>query len=314
MIDLRRLRVLRAVAHYGTVTAAANALHFTPSAASQQVRQLGRELGVTLLEPQGRRVRLTPAARSLLAHADAIEARWEEAETELRSAGAAPAGRLHVGGFPTAVSMLLAPAVAAAQHAHPRLTIEIREIEPEVAFDQLFQGALDLAVVEVTTSNPANSDTRFDQRALLDDPFDLVVHVDHKLAGREEVALTDAADEPWIMSLPTSACHGQILSACTAAGFTPTVSHHALEWHAIAHLVAYGHGVALVPRLAYLAPHLPVVRVPLRGDPGPRRKLQTCTRRGGRDAPAIAAVVAELERVAALTEDRVTNTAEPLVH
>ncbi|UXI82120.1 LysR family transcriptional regulator, partial [Streptomyces vinaceusdrappus] len=70
MIDLRRLHVLRAVSHYGTVTAAARALHFTPSAASQQIRQLARDLGVDLLEPQGRGVRLTPAAESLLAHAD----------------------------------------------------------------------------------------------------------------------------------------------------------------------------------------------------------------------------------------------------
>ncbi|CAM5561239.1 hypothetical protein SALBM217S_09447 [Streptomyces griseoloalbus] len=64
MIDLRRLHVLRSVAHYGTVTAAARALHFTPSAASQQIRQLARDLGVDLLEPQGRGVRLTPAAEA----------------------------------------------------------------------------------------------------------------------------------------------------------------------------------------------------------------------------------------------------------
>ena len=96
MIDLRRLHVLRAVAHYGTVTAAARALHFTPSAASQQVRQLARDLGVDLLEPQGRGVRLTPAAESLLAHADAIQARWDQAELDLRADHGAPSGVLRV--------------------------------------------------------------------------------------------------------------------------------------------------------------------------------------------------------------------------
>ncbi|CAM5656035.1 LysR family transcriptional regulator OS=Streptomyces tendae OX=1932 GN=GUR47_04055 PE=3 SV=1 [Streptomyces tendae] len=93
MIDLRRLHVLRAVAHYGTVTAAARALHFTPSAASQQIRQLARDLGVDLLEPQGRGVRLTAAAESLLAHADAIEARWDEAEQDLRAGEGPRPGR-----------------------------------------------------------------------------------------------------------------------------------------------------------------------------------------------------------------------------
>src|SRR3712207_2910281 len=84
----------RAVAHYGTVTAAARALHVTPSAASQQIRQLARELGVDLLEPQGRGVRLTPAAESLLAHADAIQARWDRAELDLRAEQDAPSGVL----------------------------------------------------------------------------------------------------------------------------------------------------------------------------------------------------------------------------
>src|SRR2546421_12114172 len=108
MIDLRRLHVLRAVAHYGTVTAAAQALHFTPSAASQQIRQLARDLGVDLLEPQGRGVRLTPAAESLLAHADAIAARWEQAEHDLRADHRDPAGLSRVSGFTVSVAELAA--------------------------------------------------------------------------------------------------------------------------------------------------------------------------------------------------------------
>ncbi|WP_435845037.1 LysR family transcriptional regulator [Streptomyces flaveolus] len=85
MIDRRGLHVLSAVAHYGTVTAAAHALHFTPSSASQQIRRLARDLDAVLLEPWGRGVRLTPGAGSLLAHADAVQARWDEAELDLRA-------------------------------------------------------------------------------------------------------------------------------------------------------------------------------------------------------------------------------------
>ncbi|MQA79715.1 MAG: LysR family transcriptional regulator [Streptosporangiales bacterium] len=297
MIDMRRLRVLRAVAYHGTVTAAAKALHFTPSAASQQIRQLGRELGVTLLEPNGRRVRLTPAARSLLAHADAIEAQWERAEVDLRSADDQPAGLLRVAGFPVAVSTLLAPMTTALRARYPRLTVEIRETEPKDSFDLLFEGAVDLAIVEATTNNPPPSDVRFDQRPLVDDTFDLVVPATHRLAGRDTVDLAETADECWIAPIPQSTCHGHVFSACSAAGFTPNVVHRALEWNAIAHLVAYGLGFALVPRLAYLAPHLPIVRVPL-GDGAPRRKLLTCTRGGGHQHPAAAAALDELHRLA----------------
>jgi molybdate transport repressor ModE-like protein len=299
MIDLRRLRVLRAVAHYGTITAAAKALHFTTSAASQQIRQLGRELDITLLEPNGRKIRLTPAAERLLEHADAIEARWEQAEIDLRTARDEPAGPLRLCGIPTAVAMLLAPIARPLRDKHPRLSVHIREVEQQQGFDLLFDGDVDLAILEITRDNPAAGDPRFDQRPLLDDVFDLVVSTEHPLAGRDSVGLAEAATEDWVVPSVSCTCRQHTLAACGAAGFTPNIRHNALEWNAIAHLIAYRLGVGLVPRLAYLPPHLPITRVPLADPPGPSRKLVTCTRAGGREHPAIAAAIAELATVAA---------------
>jgi DNA-binding transcriptional LysR family regulator len=298
MIDLRRLRVLRAVSHYGTITAAAKAMHFTTSAASQQIRQLGRELDITLLEPHGRKVRLTPAAQRLLEHADAIEARWEQAEIDLRTANDEPAGLLRVCGIPTAVAMLLAPAIAPLRARYPRLSVHIQEVEQQAGYDLLFDGAVDLAVLESTPDNPPAGDPRFDQRPLTDDVFDLVLPDDHPLAGREAVRLAETAGEEWILPAVACTCRQHTLAACGAAGFTPNVVHNALEWNAIAHLIAHGLGVGLVPRLAYLPPHLPITRVPLAGA-APSRKLLTCTRAGARDHPAIGATLAELANVAA---------------
>lgn len=298
MIDLRRLRVLRAVAHYGTITAAAKALHFTTSAASQQIRQLGRELDITLLEPHGRKVRLTPSAQRLLEHADAIEARWEQAEIDLRTERDEPAGLVRLCGMPTAVAMLIAPAVGPLRAKYPRLSVHIEEVEQQTGYDMLFDGTVDLAILESTPDNPPIGDPRFDQRPLVDDVFDLVVPADHPLAAHETVGLADAAGEEWILPSVACTCRQHTLSACGAAGFTPNIVHHALEWNAIAHLIAHGLGVGLVPRLAYLPPHLPITRVPLAGG-APSRKLLTCTRAGGREHPAIAATLAELATVAA---------------
>ncbi|MFV0132397.1 LysR family transcriptional regulator [Streptomyces sp. HMX87] len=296
MIDLRRLHVLRAVAHYGTVTAAARALHFTPSAASQQIRQLARDLGVDLLEPQGRGVRLTPAAESLLAHADAIQARWEEAELDLRADPGTPVGPLHVTGFTGAVSALLAPMAARLRERYPRLSVRILEAGVPGSFDLLFEGETELAVVEVTPHNPPLSDARFDQRPLLDDPYDLVVPDDHPLAGRDGVDLVDAAHDPWIAPVPGNPCRTHVMSACGAAGFTPEVVHHALDWNVTAHLVAHRLGVALIPRLAHLTPQLPITRV--RCASRPHRKLLTCTRRGGHQRRAVAVALEELHALA----------------
>lgn len=299
MIDLRRLHVLRAVSHYGTVTAAAQALHFTPSAASQQIRQLARDLGVDLLEPQGRGVRLTPAAESLLVHADAIEARWEQAELDLRADHRDPAGPLRVGGLSVAVSVLLAPMAARLRERHPRLSVRVQETGVPESFDLLFEGEIDLAIVEATPHSPPLSDARFDQRPLLDDPFDLVVPQGHPLGRRdpgEPVDLAEAAREAWIAPVPDSPCRAHVMSACGEAGFSPDVVHHAVDWNVTAHLVANGLGVALVPRLAHHTPHLPIARVRCAGDP--HRKLLTCTRRGAGQRPAVAAALEELRELA----------------
>ena len=297
MIDLRRLHVLRAVSHYGTVTAAARALHLSPSAASQQIRQLAKELGVTLLEPQGRNVRLTSAAHVLLSHADAIESRWRRAETELHATGTEPGGELGLCGFATAIATLLAAAAEQLHARYPSIQVRLREAEASECFDLLFAGDADLAVVEANLDSPPLDDLRFDQQPLFDDPFDIVVAADHPLADRDSVALTDAAREHWIIGLPKSTCRQHVLAACSNAGFTPSIAHEANEWSVVAALVAHHLGIALIPRLAELPPHLPLVRLPITGRHTPYRHFLSVTRRGSREHPTIAAAAAAVDEV-----------------
>ena len=83
MIEVGRLRALHAVASYGTVLAAGDALHCTPSAVSQQLAKLERETGATLIEKDGRRLRLTEAGRVLAEHAERVLATLDEAEAAL---------------------------------------------------------------------------------------------------------------------------------------------------------------------------------------------------------------------------------------
>ncbi|QWF81389.1 LysR family transcriptional regulator [Amycolatopsis sp. CA-230715] len=290
MIDLRRLQVLRAVAHHGSVTAAAASLHLTPSAASQQIRHLARELQVALLEPAGRGVRLTGAARRLLGHADAIEERWQRAEADL--ADPSPTGELRICGLPTTISALLAPAVARLRERSPALVVRLREAEPPECFDLLFSGAADLVVTMATPGGPSAADTRFDLCPLLDDPYDLLTSPGHPLARRTGVALADLAAEPWIVGMPGTFYRDLVLALAAGAGFTPSVAHEVLEWTAVAALAGQGLGVSLVPRIVRLPDEPAVVRTELAD--APARRLVTVVRRGNREAPAIAAALSAL--------------------
>ena len=300
MIDLRRVQMLRVVHHVGTVTGAAHSLHLTPSAVSQQLRQLAKEVGVTLLEPDGRGVRLSPAAHALLRHADELASRWEQARAELLGCGEFAGGVLEISGFPSSIDMVVAPAVAALRESEPGLQVRIREVESLDALERVLTGEVDIAVVVPNLRGPSTDDPRFEQAALLDEPQDLLVPVGHPLAGGAgpgradpageagRITLDRAAHEPWVLAAPDTCDQYELaLVACAAAGFRPEVAHEAREWSAVASLVAHGFGVALVPRLVRIPTELAVVRVPLRDAETPRRRLLTAIRKGSAEQPAI---------------------------
>ncbi len=300
MID-RRLLVLRMVASCGTVTGAAAALHYTPSAVSQQLRTLAKDLEVELVVQDGRRLRLTPAARTLLAHTDELFAHWERIRAEL-AAGAAGAGggggTLRLCGFSTAAAALLPPVATALRRERPGARAMIIEADPAECFDLLLADRADVAVVVATGEEPPSDDPRFEQRPLLEDPLDLLVPAGHSLAGQPGVALRELSDERWIMDRPGRPYHHLLMTACAAAGFTPVVAHRAAEWDTGAALVAEELGVALIPRLAHLPMGYAVARVPLLGDPAPSRQIVTAIRRGSAEHPLVALALATLDVLA----------------
>ncbi|MFC7344391.1 LysR family transcriptional regulator [Saccharopolyspora griseoalba] len=293
-----KLKVLQLVAHHGTVTAAAAASHYTPSAVSYQLRQLAEELGVELLAQSGRGVQLTAAARTVLRHADALQARVERAYAELAASVDEPIGSCTLCGFSTAATRLLPSTAAALRERFPQVQVRMIEAEPARCFDLLLAGDADLALVINTADTPPAADERFAQRPLLDDPLDLVVPADHPLTGRNRVTLADAADEPWILGRPGSTYHHLVRTACLTAGFTPNIAHYADEWDTGTALVAHGFGIILVPRLARLHEDWPVVRIPLHGEPAPARRVLAATRRGAEEHPVTAAALEAINRAA----------------
>src|SRR5918997_7170074 len=154
MLDLRRLRLLHELHRRGTVGAVADALSYSPSTVSQQLAVLQREAGPALFEPAGRRVRLTDAALVLAEHAEQLLAAAERAEADLAAAAGAVVGVVRVGSFQTASLNLLLPAMAALRDAHPRLDVQLVEMEPEPALEALRSHAVDLVLADEWAGAP----------------------------------------------------------------------------------------------------------------------------------------------------------------
>lgn len=296
MID-QRLRTLRVVEHYGNVTRAAAALNVTPSTVSHQLRQLSRDLGVALLRPEGRGVRLTPAARVVVAHANVLCEDWERAEADLAQHVEGESMELRLCGVSSAVAGLLAP-TASLLRTTPRAAVHVRQASCAESFALLLTDDADIAVVLATADNPPYDDVRFEQQVLLDDPVDLMVPRSHSLAGRPAVELAEAAHEPWIQDPARADQYDLLRTACAAAGFTPRIAHHATEWFAISALVAEGFGVCLMPRLVPVPPEYAIARVPLRGAGTPYRRMLVAFSRGRQHQPGIAAGLDALRAVA----------------
>ncbi|MEU8968410.1 LysR family transcriptional regulator [Streptomyces monashensis] len=288
--DIRKLQILRALRERGTVTAAAEALHMTPSAVSQQLTNLARQLGVPLLEARGRRVRLTDGARLVLAQTEPVFEQLERAEAALAAYAEGEAGEVRVGAFATSVPALVVPAVRALRDAHPGVSVRVREAEAAEAYELLTAGDVDLAL-SLAAEAPSAADPRLTQVPLLADPLDVALPPDHPLASAPALTLTDLSSEPWIFggSGPWSDITRR---ACEAAGFSPHQGHSASGWTAILAMVEAGMGVALVPRMAAGRRDGVVLRD--LGPDGPVRHVTAAVRRGGESRRAVGRVLEAL--------------------
>jgi DNA-binding transcriptional LysR family regulator len=309
-IDPRRVRVLRELRDRGTIAAVADALHLTPSAVSQQIARMSRELGgVPLISRYGRRVRLTPAAELVLEHAALIGRQHEIARAELLAHRDGLAGQVVVGAFASAIVGLLAPARATLATQRPEITVRVEEVEPPGCFARLDNGELDIVVTLDHRDAPPRSDSRFTRVEVMHDPLVVALPAGHRLAGADEVNLARLADETWVQGATGGPCSEAGLVACAAAGFTPDIRHRVNEWHAALAMVAAGGGIALVPWLAIGYPPPSVVFRALSYPPA-GRTLFCLVRAGSSGSPVYRRVLdalceqgrAAAARAAALSE------------
>ncbi|MFG1948870.1 LysR family transcriptional regulator [Nonomuraea sp. NPDC048826] len=305
MIDTRRLRTLQAVADHGTVTAAAAALHLTPSAVSQQLAALEHEVGHRLFIRDGRGVHLTAVGKIMLGHADEVLAQLERARAEVADYTTGAAGEVTVACFATAISAVLAPAVTALRASAPGLQVRVRDAEGDQSLTMLLDSEADVAIAVEYRGAP--DDRRLSRVPLYAEPFDLVLPETHPLADQdtrpmerpdlEGHPLAALAEETWIGPYPGNPVHDVIAFACEQAGFTPRFAHCSDDFRAVVALVAAGAGVALVPRLALRDMARPGIAV--RHVPGPERRVFAAVRRGADSHPLLRPLLATLQDLSA---------------
>ncbi|GAA1965188.1 LysR family transcriptional regulator [Nocardioides panacihumi] len=284
-MDPRRLRLLLELSRLGSMHEVAAELGTTTSSVSQGIAALAREVGTPLVEPDGRRVRLTPAGHRLAEHAGTILAAVDAARLDLDPA-AEPAGILRVAGFATAIRRSLLPVIEDLARSRPGVEVRVHEHEPPEAFDLLARDAVDLALTYDYNVAPASWSRDHEVTPLWEMDWGLGVP-----SHEHRAPFATYADRDWIVNSRNTADEEVLRMLASMAGFAPRVVHRIDSLELVDDLVVAGRGIALLPRGR--ASRRGVKVLPLT-DPRVRLRAYAVTRRGRRSWPPLRAVVERL--------------------
>ena len=241
-MELRHLEYFVAVAEERSFTAAAARLHVVQSAVSAGVKALERELAAQLLDRTSRRVDVTDAGAALLPKAQAtLDARDVVADVRGGLRGTVRVGTM------TSVGLLDVPGVLGEFHRrHPGVVLRLSAAPSgsEGLVDALVERRLDLAFVSI----PGQPPQQVQLTELAHAPMVLAVPVDHPLAGRAEVLITDLADLDFIDSPVGYGNRSVADRAFEAAGVRRRVSIEITDIATATAYVRHGLGIALLPR------------------------------------------------------------------
>ncbi|MGW7427654.1 LysR family transcriptional regulator [Streptomyces sp. NPDC054813] len=295
MYNLRRLEVLRELKHRGTLAAVAAAMSYSPSAVSQQLTLLEKEVGAPLLERDGRRVRLTPQAEILVAHTDTVLQQLDRAQTEIAASLHELTGTLRVAAFQTAMLTLVPTTLTWLRDAHPGVRVEVTQAEPDAGLPALLAREVDFVLDETFPGHtqPTRA-TELSHHVLLQEPM--------RLAVRDTAvnSLPELARHPWVMEPVATPARQWTVSLCHAAGFEPDVAFESADMLVHARLAAQGHAVAFLPDLLWFdrAPDVAL----LEPESTHRRTIRATVRTASADHPLVRTVLAGLRRAAEETD------------
>ncbi|MET9312397.1 LysR family transcriptional regulator [Kribbella sp. NPDC003505] len=273
-MDVRRLELLLALSRLGSMRAVSDMLGVTTSTVSQQIAALAQEVGTPLLEPDGRRVRLTPAGRRLAEHAVHILAAHEAARADL-DPSAEPTGTVRVAAFHTAIRDTLLPVVP---QLPPAVRVAIQEQEPPEAIALLERDQVDLALTYDYNLAPAPQHAALQAAPLWENTWSLAVPSrSRRTSGTAVDVIAAFADSDWIVNSRHTADEQVVRTIAALAGFEPRVTQRADSLQLVEEMITAGLGVALMPATYARATGLSLRRL---RDPEPRMRAHALTRRG----------------------------------
>lgn len=278
------LPVLVALGEVEHVTAAAAMLRMPQPTVSRIIRRLERKLAVRLVEPAGRGVRLTDAARTFIPFAqralesvsdglDRLQSREQIARSTVRIA------------FQTSLGERFVPElIRTVRRAHPGMRFVLSQGARRMCLDMLVDGETDVALVSRLKPPPEDMHVLH----LFEQPLCVLVATDHRWAHEKSLRIARLGAEPIITLKPGFGLRSSVDDLFTAAGVLPNVAFEGDDLHTMRGLVASGLGIAIAPRESVRPPGCTQIAI---ADSGARRDIGAAVLRGTVTAPAVGVVL-----------------------
>lgn len=242
-VTLRQLQIFAGVVEAGGFTRAAEQLHLTQPAVSQQIRQLTEAVGEPLIEMMGRRLTLTPVGEALLDTWRAMSQQWQQFEETVQAEKGLHHGVLRLSAVSTAkyfIPRVLGPFC----ERYPGIDVRLEVVNRERIIERIQRNADDLYVM---TSPPTDLDLV--REPFLDNPLVMIAPCAHPLVGRPGIQVQDLAGERFIMREPGASLRIAVEQFLQQRGIALNVRMELGDNEAIKQAVAGGLGLSVVSRL-----------------------------------------------------------------
>jgi DNA-binding transcriptional LysR family regulator len=250
-MELRHLRYFCAVAEDQSFTMAARRLHVSQSGISGQVRDLEKEIGVTLLQRNPRDVSLTPEGAVFLREAREILEHSQRAVDLAVRASRGQFGKLTIGLCGPATAPFLPRLIRGFRKRQPGVNLALKDIDPMHQPEALVEGEIDIGF---TRGIPPQFRKLLRSEVLFREPVVVVLPKGHVLGGEPAISLAQLAADRFVLYCREGApdLFDAIIALCKKSKFSPHLAESPNLWQSVLTLVEAGEGVALVPACVQL--------------------------------------------------------------
>ncbi|WP_292025340.1 LysR family transcriptional regulator [Maritimibacter sp. UBA3975] len=258
-LTLKQLRAIQQVYRTGQISAAAEALNITQSAASVLIRQAETVLGATLFDRTTRSLAPSAAGESVIGLVERILGDLSTLEETIRGLRDLERGRIRLTATPATGLTLLPPTVRRFRAAYPAVSLILDDCAPDQFYSNIIEQRADFGI-----GTEPEDKSALDWQSLHADPLCIICAAEHRFADRESVGWSELVDEPLILSRRDYGVRGMVETTLAKLNIRPRVVAEVGFLGSAAWMSACGIGLAVLPgRLASAQPAPGIRSLPL---------------------------------------------------